>query len=140
MSTHKIHVDWKGQGQHFTGFNPEGTVVTMDSDREHGTSPMILLLHAEAGCTGIDVVSLLEKMRQPVTGLRLEVTGEKTEGDFPRIWEKIHVKYIIQGNVDPEKAHKAVTLSLQTYCSVSAMLGKTATITHEVELVGEPQK
>lgn len=134
MSTYKIHAEWSGQGKRFTGYSAQGPTVAMDGDSENGASPMVLLLHAEAGCTGIDVISLLEKMRQPLTGLRIEVTGEKGEGDYPRIWEKIHVQYIIHGSVDPEKAHKAVQLSLEKYCSVSAMLGKAAQLTHEVVL------
>jgi putative redox protein len=136
MSTHKVFVEWNGEGHRFTGHNPEGPTIAIDGDRKNGTSPMIMLLHAEAGCTGIDVVDLLEKMRQPVTGIKIEVTGEKGEGEFPRIWEKIHVKYIISGAVEPEKALKAVNLSLEKYCSVSAMLGKAAEVTHEVELLG----
>ena len=118
------------------GYNPDGPVVVMDSNKEKGTSPMVLLLHAEAGCTALDVISLLEKMRQPLTGLKIEVEGIKGDGEFPRIWEKIHVRYIISGTVDPEKAHKAVELSLEKYCSVSAMLSKVADVTHEVVLMG----
>ncbi|MFM2375564.1 MAG: hypothetical protein RLZZ165_661 [Bacteroidota bacterium] len=135
MSTHQIQVDWQASGHLFKGFNPQGPTVEMDGDSKQGTSPMILLLHAEAGCTGMDVVSLLEKMRQPITGLRLEVTGEKSEGEYPRIWERIHVKYIISGDVEPDKAATAVRLSMEKYCSVSAMLAKTAKVTHEIQLL-----
>jgi putative redox protein len=135
MSIYKIHVDWSGHGEVFTGTSPTGPVVTLDGNRLEGTSPMVLLLHAEAGCTGIDVLALLEKMRQSVQSLRIEVTGEKGEGDYPRIWEKIHLRYLIGGQVELEKAEKAVQLSLSKYCSVSAMLGKAAAITHEIELV-----
>jgi putative redox protein len=134
MSVYKIHVDWSGKGEVFTGHSPSGPPVAMDGNRLEGTSPMVLLLHAEAGCTGIDVISLLEKMRQPVAGLRIEVIGEKSEGDYPRMWDKIHLRYIIQGNVDREKAEKAVGLSMDKYCSVSAMLSRAAIITHEIIL------
>jgi putative redox protein len=134
MSTHKIFVEWTGEGETFVGHNPTGPTVAIDGNRVEGTSPMVLLLHAEAGCTGIDVVSLLEKMRQPITGLRIEVTGEKGEGDYPRIWEKIHLRYLISGAVAPDKAEKAVALSMETYCSVSAMLSKAAEVTYEIAL------
>ena len=136
MSNFKIHVDWKGEGHQFKGFNPEGTTVAIDGDKQNGTSPMVLLLHAEAGCTGIDVLSILEKMKQPISGLRIEVEAEKGDGDFPRIWETIHVRYIISGDVAQDKAEKAVDLSLTKYCSVSAMLGHAAKITHEIVMKG----
>jgi putative redox protein len=135
MSDHSIYVEWSGEGQHLTGHNPTGPTVAIDGDKEHGTSPMVLLLHAEAGCTALDVLSLLEKMREPIKGLKIEVDAVKGDGEFPRVWEKIHVRYIISGGVDREKALKAVNLSLDKYCSVSAMLSKTAAITHEVVLV-----
>jgi putative redox protein len=136
MSTHNIYVEWTGQETALVGHNPDGPTVIMDSNKEKGTSPMVLLLHAEAGCTALDIISLLDKMRQPLTGLKIEVEGIKGEGEYPRIWEKIHVRYILSGAIDPEKAHKAVELSLEKYCSVSAMLSKAAEITHEVVLLG----
>jgi putative redox protein len=108
--------------------------VAIDGNPANGTSPMVLLLHAEAGCTAIDVLSLLEKMRQPITSLNIEVDAVKSDGDFPRVWEKIHLRYRIGGAVALDKAQKAVELSLEKYCSVSAMLGKTANITHEIVL------
>lgn len=135
MSTHNIYVEWTGNETELVGHNPDGPTVIMDSNKLKGTSPMVLLLHAEAGCSALDVISLLEKMRQPLTGLKIEVEGIKGDGEYPRIWEKIHVRYIISGAVEAEKAHKAVELSLEKYCSVSAMLGKTAEITHEVVLL-----
>ncbi len=135
MSQHNIFVEWTGKETELLGHNPEGPTVVMDSNKEKGTSPMVMLLHAEAGCTALDVISLLEKMRQPLTGLKIEVEGIKGDGEFPRIWEKIHLRYIISGDIDPEKAHKAVELSLEKYCSVSAMLSKVAELTHEVVLL-----
>lgn len=137
MSMHHIHIDWAGTGLQFTGHNPGGTTVAIDGDSRHGTSPMVLLLHAIAGCTGSDVVSLLEKMRQPVTTLRIEVEAAKrSEGDYPRVWEQIRIRYIVGGAVERDKAEKAVELSMEKYCSVSAMLGKTAEISHELVLLG----
>jgi putative redox protein len=136
MSAHNIYVEWTGQETALIGHNPEGPAVVMDSNKEKGTSPMVLLLHAEAGCTSLDVISLMEKMRQPMTGLKIEVEAIKGDGEFPRIWEKIHLRYLISGAVEEEKALKAVNLSLEKYCSVSAMLSHTAEVTHEVVLLG----
>jgi putative redox protein len=135
MSVHKIFVEWSGEGTRLVGHNPEGPTVVMDADKAKGTSPMVLLLHAEAGCTALDVISLLEKMREPLKGLKIEVQGEKGEGEYPRIWEKIHIRYIATGDLDHEKVQKAVEMSLDKYCSVSAMLSKAAEITHEVVLI-----
>ena len=128
----KIHVDWSGTGPQFIGHNPNGITVPMDGDQMSGSSPMMLLLHAEAGCTGIDVVAMLTKMQQPLEGLRIEVEAEKGEGDYPRVWESIHVRYIFRGAVSRERAEHAASLSLGKYCSVSAMLHHTAKVTHEI--------
>ena len=127
-----IAVTWDGIGNRFTGHNPSGITVPIDGNQETGTSPMTLLLHAEAGCTGIDVVSILQKMQQPLQALRIEVDAVKGDGDYPRVWEKIHLRYIITGAVAKEKAEQAIHLSLDKYCSVSAMLHHTAAITHEL--------
>lgn len=132
MSLHNIYVEWTGKETELVGHNPDGPTLIMDSNKEKGTSPMVLLLHAEAGCTSLDVISMLEKMHQPLTGLKIEVEATKGDGEYPRIWERIHLRYIISGAVDHEKAQKAVNLSLEKYCSVSAMLSKTAEITHEI--------
>jgi putative redox protein len=131
MKAH-VMVEWTGQGHRFTGHNPSGITVPIDGDQQAGSSPMMLLLHAEAGCTGIDVVSILQKIQQPVEGLRIEVEAEKGEGDYPRVWEKIHLRYIISGAVNPAKAQHAIELSLGKYCSVSAMLHHTAVVTSEL--------
>ena len=130
----KVHVDWEGQGARFTGHNPNGITVPMDGDQMQGSSPMMLLLHAEAGCTGIDVVSILEKMHQPISGLRIVVEAEKGDGEYPRVWESIHLTYQVKGEVAREKVEQAIALSLGKYCSVSAMLHHTAKVTHSLEI------
>lgn len=135
MNAH-VNVVWDGEGQSFTGHNENGVTLAIDGDRLKGTSPMMLLLHAEAGCTGIDVLSILQKMQQPPSSLRIEVDAVKRDDDYPKVWEKIHLRYIIGGAVTREKAEHAIKLSLEKYCSVSAMLHKTAEITHELVLEG----
>jgi len=131
----QVHIEWSGEGSHFTGYNPNGIQVAIDGDQLQGSSPMMLLLHAEAGCTGIDVLSILKKMQQQVNALRIEVEAVKTEGDYPRIWESIHLRYLITGKVDAERAQHAIDLSLGKYCSVSAMLHHTAKVTNELVIL-----
>jgi putative redox protein len=135
MNAH-VNVVWDGEGLAFTGHNENGVSLAIDGDKLKGSSPMVLLLHAEAGCTGIDVLSILQKMQQPPSSLRIEVDAVKRDDDYPKVWEKIHLRYIIGGPVTRDKAEQAIKLSLEKYCSVSAMLHHTAAITHELVLEG----
>lgn len=117
-----------------------GTVVS-DGDSKAGMSPMEMLLAALAGCTGADVVEILRKKRQDVTGLEIRVVGERPE-THPRVFTEIEVTYIITGHrVDPDAVRRAIDLSEGKYCSVSAMLCKTAKLAtkfevHEAEALG----
>lgn len=132
MSEKHIHIEWSGEGRHFTGHDPSGPVVQLDGNSKAGSSPMTMLLHAHAACAGIDVVDILQKMRQRIDSFKVEVDAVRAEGDYPRVWEKIHLRFILAGDIAPEKAQKAVSLSTEKYCSVSAMLEKVAEITTEV--------
>jgi putative redox protein len=98
----------------------------------YGPRPKALLLSGLAGCTGMDVVSILRKMQMPWDSFNLEVEGDTTE-EHPVVYNKIHIKYIFTGGeLDVEKITKAVNLSQDKYCGVSAMLGKTAEVTWEI--------
>jgi putative redox protein len=100
--------------------------------QDSGASPKALLLSGLGGCSGIDVVSILEKMRVPLEGFQVEASAELTE-EHPRVFKSIHLRYAFQGaDLDPQKLEKAVTLSLERYCGVSAMLAKAAPITWEI--------
>jgi len=99
-----------------------------------GPRPKALLLSALGGCTGMDVVAILKKMRMPFDSLAVEVTGELTE-EHPRVFATMHVVYRFTGKeLDRAKIEKAVSLSQTQYCGVTAMLGKTARITTEIVL------
>lgn len=133
----KITATWQ-EKMHFLGVNEKGKKVIFDANKEHGgidagPTPKELVLMGLAGCTGMDVISILNKMRQPVKSFNIEVSGELTKTD-PLVFKKIHIKYILTGDLDKEKAEKAVKLSQESYCSVSAMLRKTAKITTEIVL------
>jgi putative redox protein len=102
--------------------------------KNRGPRPKPLLLSGLGGCTGMDVVSLLKKMKMPFNSFSLEVEGETAE-EHPRPYKNISIKYIFKGDkLDPDKIKKAVDLSLEKYCGVYAMLSKTAQISHQVIL------
>ncbi|NJF24777.1 OsmC family protein [Thermococcus sp. Bubb.Bath] len=104
---------------------------------EGGISPMKLLLLSVAGCTAYDVVMILQKMREPVEGLEVEISGERRE-EHPRIYNKVHLHYRIKGNVNPEKAKRAIELSQDKYCSASAHVKLSgAELTYSFEILPE---
>lgn len=110
-----------------TSFGHEGTAPT----------PMELLLIALGGCTGADVVSILEKKRQRVTGYDIEVRGER-RAEHPRIYTRIEVVHHVRGHsIDPKAVGHAVELSETKYCSVSAMLGASAEVVMRYEIEQE---
>ncbi|MFQ5627181.1 MAG: OsmC family protein [bacterium] len=99
-----------------------------------GNGPMEMVLEALAGCSAMDVVSILQKKRQKMTEFHIDVKGERAE-EHPRVYTKIHLKYTIEGRDISEKAVRdAIELSKNKYCSVSAMLAKTAKITYDLDI------
>ncbi len=115
----------------------QGFNIKIDADekvggKNRGPRPKPFLLLSAGGCTGMDVVSILKKMRVEFDGFNVEVSGELTD-EHPRIYHTIHMKYTFKGNNLPmDKLEKAVNLSQERYCGVSAMLSKAAKITHEI--------
>ncbi len=102
---------------------------------EGGISPMRLLLLSVAGCTAYDVVMILKKMREPIEGLEVEISGERRE-EHPRVYKKVHLHYRIYGNVREEKARRAIELSQDKYCSASAHVKLSgAEVTYSVEII-----
>lgn len=118
----------------------EGHSIVVDAAKEFGgveagPKPKTLILVALAGCTGMDVVSILKKMRMSWSSFELEVSGELTS-EHPKVYESIHVLYRFSGDaLDRKKIDRAIELSQTSYCGVTAMLEKTATITTSVELI-----
>jgi len=99
---------------------------------DKGPRPKALLLVSLAGCTAMDVISILGKMRVQPEAFRIETDGELTE-EHPKYYHKLHLRYVFKGKDLPvDKLEKAVSLSQERYCGVSAMLSKAATITHEI--------
>jgi len=111
--------------------------VVLDTQKEYGgqaaaASPMEMVLCALGGCTGMDVESILQKMRTPAEKFRIEISAERRD-EHPRTFTKIHLQYIFHGNnLNADNITKAVNLSQNKYCSVSAMLAKSAVISYEI--------
>jgi putative redox protein len=108
-------------------------VMDTASDKTANT-PMELVLIALCGCTASDVVGILKKKREPFTSLEVSAEGERAQG-YPAVYTEIRVKYRVGGKVSAKAMEDAVRLSKEKYCSVSAMLEKTATINVEIEYV-----
>jgi putative redox protein len=125
-------VKWSGQMQ-FAGTGDGGHSVLMDGDNKAGNSPMELVLIALCGCTAYDVVSILQKKREPFTAVEVSAEAEKAP-DPPRVFTDIKLHYRVTGNVARKAVEDAVRLSEEKYCSVAAMLNKTARITYEIHL------
>jgi putative redox protein len=135
----KATIKWSG-GVSFTGAADSGHSVIMDGASESGgqnkgARPMELVLIGMGGCTAFDVVHILRKSRQEIAGCVAEVEAQRAETD-PKVFTRIHIHFVVSGKVlDPKKVEHAIELSATKYCSASIMLGKTAQITHDFEIV-----
>jgi putative redox protein len=127
------HATWI-EKQRFNGAASSGHSVAMDGDKATASTPMELVLIALCGCTGYDVVSILQKKREPFTSLEVRAQAERA-ADPPSVYTEIKLIYRIGGKVSRKAVEDAVRLSKEKYCSVSAMLDKTAKITTEIEYV-----
>lgn len=126
------HSDWK-HGEVFEATTEDGKSITLDGDsaHTHGPSPMQVVLMALCSCTSVDVVSILKKKRQELTGLR--VTAMATQAPAPpRVFTDIKLTYAVRGTLSRKAVEDAVSLSKNKYCSVSKMLEKAATIEYEI--------
>lgn len=124
----------------FLGETGSGHAVLMDGapeggGRNLGPRPMELLLIGAGGCTAYDVVHILKKSRAEISDCVAEIQAERADTD-PKVFTKIHFHFIVTGkNLKPELVERAINLSAEKYCSASIMLGKTAAITHDFEIV-----
>ena len=123
----------------FEVVNQSGQRVFLDNkSKEKGTikgiSPMELLLMGLAGCSSIDVVSILGKQKINPTSLKMEVNGKRNEGEIPSLFKKIEVSVFIEGEIPSSKVKRAVDLSFEKYCSVSKTLESTAKINYRIFL------
>lgn len=132
------HVVWRDD-MIFTGYSSGGYSIPLDAIRDHGgheagISPMELMLTSLAGCTGMDVISILRKKKQQVTGFEVQVSGIRAD-EHPKVYTEISVHFVVTGhNVNETAVTRAIELSRDKYCGAAATLRHTATIhyTHEI--------
>jgi putative redox protein len=135
----KARVKWVEQAS-CLGETESNHAVLMDGPpdaggRNLGPRPMEMLLLGTGGCTCFDVVSILKKSRQAISDCYVELDAERAETD-PKVFTKIHMHFVVKGkDIKPEVVEKAIKLSAEKYCSASIMLGQTATITHDFEVI-----
>ncbi len=130
-----LKMKWN-EKMNFTAYTPSGHEVKIDSSPRSGgedtaARPMELMLVSLAGCTSMDVISILSRMKAPPEAFNVEVEYEKA-AEHPKIYTSIHLKYIFKNAPSQEKAQKAVELSQSKYCSASAMLRKSSNLTYEL--------
>ena len=119
----------------FEATSSSGHAILIDGDNQIASSPMELVLAALCGCTGYDVVSILQKKREQITKYRVEVRGERRE-DHPRSYKRMEVRHIVTGKgVSPKAVAQAIELSEQKYCSVAATLRPTAEVISSYEII-----
>jgi putative redox protein len=135
----KIEIERVNEHVHLQAKNEQGITVDMDGSPEIGgenlgARPMQMILMALGGCTSMDMLSILKKMREDVKGYKVNVEAERAT-EHPMVFTKIHIHYILEGNLKKENVEKAIALSMDKYCSVTHMLNKTADITHSYEIL-----
>jgi putative redox protein len=137
----KARVKWVEQVS-FLGESESGHAVLMDGapaagGRNLGPRPMEMLLLGAGGCTSFDVITILKKSRQEVSDCYVELEAQRADSD-PKVFTKIHMHFVVKGrDIKPDVVERAIKLSAEKYCSASIMLGKTAEITHDFEIVQE---
>ncbi len=137
----KARVKWIEQVA-FLGESESGHAVVMDGapaagGRNLGPRPMEMLLLGTGACTSFDVVTILKKSRQAISDCYVEMEATRADED-PKVFTGLHLHFVVKGkDIKPEVVERAIKLSAEKYCSASIMLGKTATITHDFEIVQE---
>ncbi len=135
---HKVEASWKGKMQFDTEVNGHHFMMDLAGEKgdDTGPRPKPLMLAALAGCTGMDVISLTKKMRQEIEHFNVIVEGD-TEDESPNPFHRMHIIYEFRGkDLDPVKIEKAISMSMEHYCGVSAVYRKAQIkLTHEVRML-----
>lgn len=132
----KVVLERVNKNVHLVAKNENGNEIHIDGapsigGEEAGFRPMQLLLAGIGGCSTMDIVSILEKQKQPIEDIKIEVTAERQKDVTPALFETIHVKFILKGDLNEDKVKRAVDLSMTKYCSVTKIMEKTATVTYD---------
>jgi len=136
----KIEINRIDQDFQMEAVNEKGNAIVMDAGaadggHDSGMRPMQLLLAAMGGCSAIDLIAILRKQREPLNDLKIAVTGEREQGVVPALYTEVHAHFKLFGDINQEKAERAVQLSVEKYCSVAKTLEKTAKVTYSFEIV-----
>ncbi|SMO67923.1 OsmC family protein [Solitalea koreensis] len=134
-----IQLERKNKAYHFTAVNEGGNTLNIDANpaiggENKGFRPMETLLAGLGGCSGIDVVSILTKQKEPLEDVKMTITAKRIEGAIPSLFETIHVEYHFFGNLNKEKIERALALTYDKYCSVAQILNKTAKLEYSYKL------
>jgi putative redox protein len=135
----KVTLERVNDNFHFKLKNERGFIIDVDNKIEFGggglgASPMELVLMGVAGCSGIDMITILKKQRQEITSFKADVEGVRVQIEEAKPFKEIHVTFFLEGTIDAEKAKKAAELSFTKYCSVTKTVEPTATIHYKVVL------
>ena len=136
----KINLERIDNAYHMVATNENGNTVETDGSLKIGGGekamrPMQMLIAALGGCSSIDVINLMEKMRQPLKDLKMQIQADREEDKVPALFTKIHIHYQLFGDIEAEKAEKACRLSVEKYCSVGKIIEKSAEITWGFEII-----
>jgi putative redox protein len=136
----KIEIGRLNDGFHMEATNEQGKTIQMDASPDvggtnQGMRPMQVLLAAMGGCSTIDVINILKKQRQDLKDIKITVTGEREKDVVPSLYTEVHAHFKLYGDLDRDKVEKAVTLSVEKYCSVVKTLEKTAKVTYSFEII-----
>ena len=135
----KAHVRWAGD-MTMLGYGGTGHGIVMDGGAKSGglgigTSPMEMLMLGAGGCACIDIVSILQKARQNIVNVSAEISAERAD-DHPRVFTKMHLNFVVEGHgIQEDHVKRAVSLSMEKYCSASQTLAKACDLTHSYSIV-----
>ncbi|MGN7204852.1 OsmC family protein [Pedobacter sp. SAFR-022] len=129
----EINLVRKNQKFNFEAVNPAGQTVEIDAKPEiggegRGFRPMEMLLVGLGGCSGIDMVNVLQKQKEPLTDLKINIKASRRDEEMPPIFEEINIHFDLYGPLNQQKVERALALTFEKYCSVSNILGRSATL------------
>ncbi len=136
----KIELSRVSDDFHLEAVNENGNILHIDASPDiggtmKGMRPMQLLLAAMGGCSSIDIINILKKQKQKLKDIKITVTGEREKDAVPALYTEVHAHFKLYGNLDQDKVKKAVSLSVEKYCSVAKTLEATAKVTYSFEII-----
>lgn len=136
----KIELSRVSDDFHLEAVNENGNILHIDASPDiggtmKGMRPMQLLLAAMGGCSSIDIINILKKQKQKLEDIKITVTGEREKDAVPALYTQVHAHFKLYGNLDQDKVKKAVSLSVEKYCSVAKTLEATAKVTYSFEII-----